>query len=233
MTYTALATDYDGTVAHDGVLDAPTLAALDRLRAAGVTLVMVTGRELDDLLAVCPHLDHFALVVAENGAVVYRPATGGSTLLAPHPPDVLADELRRRGVPVSVGRSIVATVEPHQSVVLDVIRELGLEWHIIFNKGAVMCLPSGVNKATGLTAALDELRIDARHVVGVGDAENDHAFLAMCGLAVAVGNALQSVKDAADLVTAGKRGEGVAELVGHWLADGLPAPGRAGPVAEA
>ena len=48
---------------------------------------------------------------------------------------------------------------------------------MIFNKGAVMILPSGVNKATGLAAALEELGLSPHNVVGVGDAENDHAFL--------------------------------------------------------
>jgi HAD superfamily hydrolase (TIGR01484 family) len=75
--------------------------------------------------------------------------------------------------PLSVGRSIVATWEPHQATVLQVIKELGLELQIIFNKGAVMVLPPGVNKATGLLAALEEMELSAHNVVGVGDAEND------------------------------------------------------------
>jgi hypothetical protein len=58
------------------------------------------------------------------------------------------DRLRELGVsPLSVGRTIVATWEPHQKTVLDVIHELALELHIIFNKGAVMVLPGNVNKA--------------------------------------------------------------------------------------
>ena len=68
-------------------------------------------------------------------------------------PDLIA-KLKKRGVkPLSVGRSIVATWEPHQATELDVIKKLGLELEIIYNKGAVMILPSGVNKATGLAAA--------------------------------------------------------------------------------
>ena len=64
-------------------------------------------------------------------------------------------ELARRGVaPLSVGASIVATWDPHETTVLEVIRELGLELQVIFNKGAVMVLPPGVNKATRPRAAL-------------------------------------------------------------------------------
>ena len=115
--------------------------------------------------------------------------------------------------PLSVGRVIVATWEPHEKAVLETIRELGLELQVIFNKGAVMVLPSGVNKASGLDAALAELGLSPHNAVGVGDAENDHAFLARCECAVAVANALAALKERADLVTAGEHGAGVAELI--------------------
>jgi len=45
MKCLVLGCDYDGTLAHDGVLDDATAAALDRFRASGRRLVMVTGRE--------------------------------------------------------------------------------------------------------------------------------------------------------------------------------------------
>ncbi len=62
---------------------------------------------------------------------------------------------------------------------------MGRELQIIFNKGAVMILPANVNKATGLVFA-PVLGMEAEAVVGVGDAENDHAFLSMCGCSAAV-----------------------------------------------
>ena len=145
--------------------------------------------------------------MAENGALLYEPGTGRETVLAPAPPEAFVARLRERGVqPLSVGRSIVATWEPMQDIVLETVRELGLELHIVFNKGAVMVLPSGVNKASGLAAALVESGLSPHNVVGIGDAENDHAFLAMCGCSVAVANALDSVKAEADLVTAAPGG---------------------------
>jgi hypothetical protein len=182
---------------------------------------MVTGRELDDLFATFAHVDLFDRVVAENGALLYDPATRASRLLSPPPPPPLLARLAAEKVPISVGRSIVATVEPHEHAVLNAIRDLGLEWHVIFNKGSVMALPSGVTKATGLAPALEELNVPADRTVAVGDAENDHAFMRLCGLAVAVANALPAVKADADLVTAGARGAGVTELIGRMLADDL------------
>ena len=121
-------------------------------------------------------------------------------------------------MPVSIGHSIVATVEPFEHQVLEAIHELGLEWHIIFNKGSVMALPADVTKATGLAPVLAALGISHRRTIGVGDAENDQAFLRACGLAVAVANALPSVKEMAHLVTAGARGAGVTELIDRALA---------------
>jgi hydroxymethylpyrimidine pyrophosphatase-like HAD family hydrolase len=85
----------------------------------------------------------------------------------------------------------------------------------------VMVLPASVNKATGLSAALDELGLSAKDVVGIGDAENDEAFLAMCGLGVAVANALDSLKAHADYVATRENGAGVREIVESLIADDL------------
>jgi hydroxymethylpyrimidine pyrophosphatase-like HAD family hydrolase len=187
MRYHVLATDYDGTLAHEGAVAPEMLAALARVRGSGRKLLLVTGREVDDLLRVFPDVAAFDLVVAENGAVIYNPSTRQTRTLAEPPPAAFVDQLQQRGVaPISVGHVIVATWQPHETVALDVIRTMGLELQVIFNKGAVMILPSGINKAVGLQGALDELQLSAHNTVGVGDAENDHAFLAMSECAVAV-----------------------------------------------
>jgi HAD superfamily hydrolase (TIGR01484 family) len=223
MRYHALAADYDGTLAHHGVIDDATWAALRKFRETGRKLVMVTGRELDELLGlVQSNADVFDRIVAENGGLIYEPATKETRILCDPPPAKFAEELKRRGVSrVSVGRVIVATWEPHEDTVLHVIHELGLELQVVFNKGAVMVLPSGVNKATGLCAALDELGLSRHNIVGVGDAENDHALLATCECGVAVANALPSLKEHADFVTKGDHGRGVVELMEEMLEDDL------------
>ena len=206
MRYLALATDYDGTLAEQGTVRSQSIAALERLRKSGRRAVLVTGRELEDLKTVFDRFDLFDLVVAENGALLYRPQTREETLLAEPPPPQLAERLRERGAtPVGVGHVIVATREPHEVAALEVVHEMGLEWQVIFNKGAVMLLPSGVNKQTGLATALSELGLSMRNTVAVGDAENDHAMLAASECGVAVANALDVLKDRADLVTRGAR----------------------------
>lgn len=218
--FRALATDYDGTIAHDGVLDRDTVAALERLKQSGRRLIMVTGRELPDLERVCPRLDLFDRVLAENGALLYVPATREERPLGPPPPEAFVAHLKALGIqPLSVGRVIVATWEPNEAAVLEAIRTLGLDLQIIFNKGAVMVLPNGINKASGLAAALEDLGLSSHNVIATGDAENDLAFMRTCGCAIAVGNALPAVKEAADVVTIAARGAGVAEAIDRWLAD--------------
>jgi putative transposase len=49
MQYLALATDYDETAAHDGKMDDATLEAMRRVSQSGRRLLLVTGRELNDL----------------------------------------------------------------------------------------------------------------------------------------------------------------------------------------
>ncbi len=222
MWYLVLATDYDGTVATHGTILPETVKSLERCLDSGRKLVMVTGRELPDLQRVCPHLSLFEWVVAENGGLLYRPATREERPLAKAPREDFVLRLRERGVaPLSVGKVIVATWEPHENTVLQTIRDLGLEMQVIFNKGAVMILPTGINKATGLAAALAEMGISPHNVVGVGDAENDNALLGACEVGVAVANATPQLKDRADYVTTADHGAGVAELIDRLRADDL------------
>lgn len=222
MRYLALACDYDGTLASDGQVDEKTLVALERLRNSGRKLILVTGRQLNELLPVFPHINLFERVVAENGALLYRPANREEKLLGTPAPEEFIRTLRDRGVDsLSVGRVIVATWRPHETAVIKTIRDLGLELQVIFNKGAVMVLPSGVNKATGLTIALEELGLSPHNTVGVGDAENDYDFLSLCQCSVAVANALVMLKEGVDLVTNGERGAGVSELIDRLIASDL------------
>lgn len=226
MKWRAFATDFDGTIATDGTVDQTTTDALKRIRAAGVLTLLVTGRELKDFGNAPQILELFDTVVAENGGVLYNPVTQEAQVVSAAPPQAFVDALVQKGVPVSVGYSIVATVEPHEITVLELIKEQALELQVIFNKGAVMILPAGVNKASGLVAALAPHNISLSDTVAVGDAENDNVFLESVGLSVAVANALPVLKERVLYVTQSNAGAGVTELIDALLKgelDTLPA----------
>jgi hypothetical protein len=154
----------------------------------------------------------------------YDPATRQRRRLAEPVSAVLVERLRRGGVsPLAVGEVIIATLVPHEVAVLETIRELGLRHHVVLNKGAVMILPPGVDKGSGLAAVLEELAISPHEVVAVGDGENDHALLRDVGLGVAVQNAVPSLKERAAWVTEGSDGAGVRELIERIVEGTLPA----------
>ena len=118
MHYLALATDYDGTLAQDGHVDAETLDACRRLRESGRKLILVTGREMADLQKTFPEFAICDLIVAENGALLYDPATGQQDLFGTPPPAEFAAEIQRRSIaPCSFGRVIFATWTPHEAAV--------------------------------------------------------------------------------------------------------------------
>lgn len=241
MPYLALATDYDGTLATDGQVEEATLRAIDRWQQSGRKLILITGRQLDDLLTIFPEIDRFDLAVAENGAVLYDPRSQAVQLLGDRPPSVFIDRLQaqiqqeagqleltgefsnivrdRNLALLATGQVIVATWTPYDRLAIDLIEELQLDLQVIRNKGAVMILPTGVDKASGLYAALKMLDLAPEAVIGVGDAENDSAFLELCGYSVAVANALPPVKAHVDWVTEANRGAGVAELIDRFLSN--------------
>jgi hydroxymethylpyrimidine pyrophosphatase-like HAD family hydrolase/rhodanese-related sulfurtransferase len=222
VRYLALAADYDGVVASEGIASKDALAALARLRSSGRRVILITGRRLAHLQESCPDLSVFDYVVAENGAVVYEPRKREETPLAQPLAPEFVERLREAGVePLEVGKVIVSTWIPHHTTVLKVIQEMGLELHVIFNRAAVIVAPAGINKASGLEYALRKLGLSRHEVVGVGDSENDHSFLRKCECAATVANAVPSIQKIAAVVTKGRNGAGLAELIDELVATDL------------
>ena len=221
--FRALAVDFDGTLTNDGQRPAyAVLAALARARANGCRVVMVTGRMLAELRADFPDVeDHVDAIVAENGCVL---AMGGATRMLTAPVDaVLARALADAGVAARCGDAIIACDGVHAMTVMRQIRDLGLDCQMVHNRDALMVLPAGVTKGTGLFETLGDLGVSRHSTIGVGDAENDHALLDVCEVGVAVATAVPALQRHADLVTRGGAGAGVVELVDGPVFDGRQA----------
>jgi hydroxymethylpyrimidine pyrophosphatase-like HAD family hydrolase len=222
MRYLALACDYDGTLAKHGSLSEDTIAALERLRTTGRKVVLVTGRDLRELLHIMPRHELFDRIVAENGAVLYRPIEREERVLAEAPPLWFIEKLRENGVvPLSVGRAILATYATQDHSVLDVIRQSGLDVRIVYNQDALMVLPAGVDKGSGLCAALREIQLSPHNVVGIGNAENDSAFLTLCECSAAPADAIVLLRECVDIVTTGENERGVIEIINGLIDDDL------------
>jgi hydroxymethylpyrimidine pyrophosphatase-like HAD family hydrolase len=222
MRFRVLACDYDNTLARHGVTGDAAVSALRGVASTGRRLVLVTGRVLEELVDVFGELGVFDRVVVENGGVLHDPATGGQRLLGPPVPSELVVELRDAGIePLAVGRVICSTRENNESLVVEALRRVGLPRQLIFNKDSLMLLPQGVDKVSGLQAALEELHETMASTVAVGDAENDIAMLDAAGAGVAVANALDDVKAHADIVLERGDGQGVSALCRALAEDDL------------
>jgi hydroxymethylpyrimidine pyrophosphatase-like HAD family hydrolase len=210
--FKAIAIDYDGTLTEGGVPAPSVLAAVRSARATGLRLLLVTGRTLTDLWQVFPDVgEYFDLTVAENGGVL-RTAEGHRRLASPVDPE-LATALHGRGIPVQSGEVIIGCDAVHDAEVFEEIRRLDLDCQLIRNRGALMVVPAGVTKASGLGAGLRELGLSAHSAIAIGDAENDLALLEACELGVAVANAVPVVKQHADLVLDHADGPGITAFL--------------------
>lgn len=202
MKFNVLALDYDGTIAKDGWLDPTARAAIADVRAAGIAVVLVTGRILEQLRSFTGDLDFVDGVVAENGAVLYV-SSGYTRILGAPPPEQFLNELRKRGVNFAVGQCVVETDASAAPQILAAIRDLELPLALLFNRGRLMVLPQSISKGTGLKEALCALGFSAHNAVGVGDAENDHSLLAACEFGLAAGWGSKALQGTADAVIGG------------------------------
>lgn len=210
--FRAIAIDFDGTLTTDGPPSEAVLAAIDRVRAAGLKTILATGRILTELLDVFPMAErYFDALVVENGAALSL--DGGLHTLSPPVESELDEALVGRGVPYRRGQVLLATHTGYEDRIQDEIHRLGLECRLVYNRGELMILPPGVSKGFGLSKALEELGISCHNTIAVGDGENDHSLLGACEFGAAVADAVEGLKRHADLVLEHADGEGVAALL--------------------
>lgn len=74
-------------------------------------------------------------------------------------------------------------------------------------------LPEGISKASGVRKLTELPYLKDKFVVAAGDFGNDRAMIAEADLGVAVGNALDSVKEAADLIVRDNNHSPMREII--------------------
>jgi hydroxymethylpyrimidine pyrophosphatase-like HAD family hydrolase len=232
MRHRVLACDFDGTLAIEGVWSDETIKALERVAAAGIRLILVTGRTREELADVFDPGTLFDEIVVENGAVVVDAATGAEHLLAPRIPPALVAEFERTGVsPLIVGRVLCSTNWSQDAKLSAAIAKLGVDRQVVRNRDSAMVLPPGISKRTGLEAALQRMGESPAATVAVGDGENDIPLFAVAGVSVAVANAVDALKARADVVLTEPNGRGVQTLAAALVAGDLGALTALSPLA--
>jgi len=212
-----LACDLDGTLAEDGQINEQTWEVLRIAKLAGLVLILVTGRTLDSFITEFPFTELCEAIVAENGAVIYFPHRDAITLPFGHMDPAFIQRMEAMDIPLERGLAIVATWVPHDETLLKVLRESKGSVTVEYNRDAVMVLPPGVTKGSGLKFVLQELGYSFHNVVACGDAENDRSLFDVSELAVAVSNAQPSLKAVADIVLGEPDGAGVQGLIRDLL----------------
>jgi hydroxymethylpyrimidine pyrophosphatase-like HAD family hydrolase len=224
----AIALDYDGTIARGDTLDPSVRDAIAAVRRQGIIVLLVTGRILAELRRVAGDLHFVDGVVAENGALLHFPDSGRTSVLTPAIPETFVTELNRRQIPFGAGQCLVDADANEAPRILDVIRALELPLVLAFNQGRVMTISQGVSKATGLRVALDTLRLSARNALAIGDGENDHELLRVAEVGVAVAWGSTALRASADVVLDGIGPAAVAPYLRNLAATRrLPIPARA------
>jgi hydroxymethylpyrimidine pyrophosphatase-like HAD family hydrolase len=217
-----LAFDYDGTLAENGRVPPALQQALENLHLAGYALFLVTGRRFESVdLGSLGEI--FTGIAWENGAVLQHIALHELYLPFGHVDARLVKALEEAGVPLEHGLAIVATWTPYEETVWRVLGETGSDAAIVHNKGALMVLPPGAAKGSGLARLLELCGYSPRNLVTFGDGENDLSLFQISETSVAVADAVPSLIEAADLVMSRPGSDGVlAALETYWLSGRSP-----------
>ena len=244
---TGVLTDIDDTLTADGEIEPAALRALERLAAAGVPVIAITGRPAgwSEPFALAWPL---AAIVAENGAVMLRRVGGGlqrdfmqdeatraahrlrlqacaAAVLAGVPGSRLATDSAGRLTDIAIDHSEFSHLGAAQiAAVVALMRGHGLTATVssIHINGWIGAHSkwSGARWAVAVAAALGR-ELDPAAWVYVGDSTNDQAMFERIPLSVGVANIarfLPQMTAPPAYVTALERGRGFAEVADALLA---------------
>ncbi|MEX2118212.1 MAG: HAD family hydrolase [Pirellulales bacterium] len=276
MKYRLLAIDVDGTLVNSrDELSQPTRQALKRASAAGLRIVLATGRRYSRALPLVEPLGLDVPLVTASGALIKHPADHRTLYQANFERQLLCRTLaviERAGYEavlysdsfsegfdfycagIDVERAELADYyrlnpgchrlwpalmsEPPEGIFAgfsigtreqmlllagELERELpGLLYtHVLRSPRYLghMCeiAPAGVTKWSGICHLADGWGIRADEICAVGDDVNDIPMIRAAGLGIAMGNALDEVKAAADLVVGSQEQDGLVEAVERVL----------------
>jgi len=251
--------DVDGTlVRKDKSLSPQVIAAVHRLRQAGVAFTLISARPVSGVLPLIAPLGIDIPLAAVNGGIVFRPDGSLITRHRIDPETVRGMFALADGVPVDrwvfadgkwyasslvglhVDRERVASNE--EPILRDdfsefydradkitfvsddapVLKDLADRGSALYGQRATIgqsqtyyldVTDLHANKGDGVTELAAILGVDLAHVAVFGDMDNDIAMFARAGMSVAMGQAPDTVKSAADFVSSSNEQDGVAHAI--------------------
>jgi len=243
-SYKLLALDMDGTVLNDQQQITPETAYwIQEAVKAGITVSFSTGRGFDSAMPYAKQLGLNSPMITVNGGEVW---SAPYQLHRRHLMDAgvmkeLYQIAKRYDVwfwAYSVGQIYLRSSWDNEIIFEDkewlkfgyTVEDEGMRHEILSQLRAMGGLeitnssptnielnPKGISKASGLLDVCELLGIGMHEVVAVGDSINDLAAIQAVGLGVAMGNAQETVKEAADQVVASNEEDGVAEVIRKFL----------------
>lgn len=198
--------DIDGTVTREaGGLDA---AIIEVLRDWAGPIVLATGKAFPYPIALCHYLAIPERVVAENGGIVCVDGTV-ERAVAPDRMEAFSTAAQEAGVDfgwgpgdtvnrwreteVAIERSVIA-----RERLATLAGEFDLE--VVDSGYAYHVKDPAATKGAALERACAILDIDPARAIAIGDSENDVSMFELAGHAVALGNADEVARAAADEV---------------------------------
>ena len=104
-----------------------------------------------------------------------------------------------------------------EAIILDVTDEKSLKKIVKDNfDTAIVCIGSDMQSSILVTLILKEIGVAREEVIAIGDGYNDLSMIRFAGLGIAMGNAQEPVKKAADYITLSNEEDGVAEAINKF-----------------
>lgn len=228
MRLRAIATDIDHTLTDERhLLDLDAVRVIRLLEAAGLPVILASGRDLTSLGTLGVYVGTCGLVVAEDGGIVgnLRPESFGVRPLA-DPSRVHEALAALKG---AFGGRVQVVPIPARVVSLVLLRTIdrdeanafleaeGLRARVLDSGLAYELADADVDKGRGLAEAVSTLGLAPAEVAAIGDNHNDVEMFRTAGWSAAVANAPDEVKDEAGYVCAASHGQGFIEAVRRAL----------------
>ena len=237
----ALFFDIDGTLVSFKTHEIPqsTIQALTEAKANGSRVYIATGRPpiiITNLGAIEQLIDGY---ITTNGALCYV----GNDLVACQPipmQDVMTcvEDCQQKGNSlIVVGRRDVAVIDPKGDVdrifrqmlaVKNLDKAAPLD--VVLEQDILQLTPffpadyepdtditaNGADKGKGILAIARHEGFDPNHTIAFGDGGNDTSMILQAGIGIAMGNAIDELKQQADYVTTSVDDDGILNALRHY-----------------